>query len=188
MEATAALAARQDLADLLTAAASGDEAAFKVFYDRTSAKLFGVVLRLIGQRAVAEEVLQEVYIKVWQNASRYSAEASSPMTWLIAIARNAALDRLRRGRREREARDDGAADVDRQADRSAGDAFERVVDAGAIATALEGLSDIQKQIILLAYYQGYTRDELADRLGMPVATVKSHLRRGLLRMKEGLAR
>ena len=87
---------RDDLAALLAAAAGGDKSAFEQLYDATSAKLFGIVLRILHDRAVAEDILQEAYVRIWENASRFDAGKASPITWMATIARNRAIDEARR--------------------------------------------------------------------------------------------
>ena len=172
------------LNELLVAVAAGDRSAFAPLYQATSAKLFGVVLRILRNRQQAEEVLQEVYIRIWRRAADYRAEKGTPMTWMITIARNRSLDWRRRKQAEvpldeQPGREDwgGAGPRDWTA------AHQDVLD---LNRCLEELEEQQKDCILLAYCEGYTHQELAVRLDRPVGTVKSWIRRGQIRLKQCL--
>lgn len=172
------------LGDLLDGAAARDQRAFAELYAASSAKLFGVILRILRDREQASEVLQEVYLRIWQRAADYRPDKGAPMTWMIAIARNGALDR-RRGRRPElpldaiEALEDLANPLD---------GMVVGAQATALARCLGELDGRQRRSVVLAYAEGYTHAELALLLACPLGTVKSLIRRGLLRLKECLER
>jgi RNA polymerase sigma factor (sigma-70 family) len=180
--------ARDHLTDRLRAVALRDSAALRDVYDLTSAKLFGVCLRILVTREEAEDVLQEVYLTVWHRADLFDAARSSPITWLVTIARNKAIDRLR-------------AIGPRRADRSVDDEL-NVVDGGLdaltkiehdqdharLTACLDGLEPRTRDIIREAFFGGETYDALARRSGQPLGTVKSWVRRGLIALRECLER
>jgi RNA polymerase sigma-70 factor (ECF subfamily) len=169
---------------LLSQVGLGNRPAFGQLYDLTSAKLFGVCLRLLRDRAEAEDALQEVFIKIWHNAARFQQAEASPMAWLVAIARNQAIDKLRQRRAP-------ALDLD--------EAFE-VMDEGpgpeALAMAgdekakidhcLEQLPQDRAEAVRAAYVEGYSYLELATRFGLPLNTLRTWLRRSLLSLRECL--
>ena len=174
------------LVGLLDAVARGDRDAFSALYQRTSAKLYGICLRLLGSEAEAQDVLQDVYVTVWRKADRYEAAKASAITWLAVLARNQAIDRLRR---RTLASDDlgAAADV---ADESPS-AFELVgeaQDAERLSRCLEQLEERARAMIRAAFLDGATYTELAAREGVPLGTMKSWIRRGLLRLRGCLER
>lgn len=175
-----------DLPAILSAVASGDVAAFERLYGLTSAKLFGVILRIVRNRESAEDVMQDVYVKVWQASGSYSLEAGRPMTWLIAIARNRAIDVVRR-RREVAApvREDGSDwldDVPEPLDRET--AF---LDADRLSVCLRQLSEEHRGCFLLAYSDGLSREELSARFGRPVNTIKTWLHRSATTLRSCLS-
>jgi RNA polymerase sigma-70 factor, ECF subfamily len=176
-------ARRSALSDLLDGTVARDQRAFAELYAASSAKLFGVVLRILRDREQASEVLQEVYLRIWQRAADYRPDKGAPMTWMIAIARNGALDR-RRGRRPELPLDaiDELEDVANPVDGVIG------ARTKALGQCLGELESRQRQSLLLAYAEGYTHAELAVRLACPLGTVKSLIRRGLLRLKDCLER
>ncbi|HTM78339.1 MAG TPA: sigma-70 family RNA polymerase sigma factor [Devosia sp.] len=175
----------QDIDALIARCALRDRAAFRTLYQRTSAKLFGVVLRILKDRSEAEEAIQEVYVKIWQRADRYSAGPYSPISWLVAVARNHALDMLR-------ARRPVAADIDAalevpdagpNPERAAEDSDER----GRIEHCLGTLDPERADAVRGAYLDGYSYDELAQRYAVPLNTMRTWLRRSLLKLRECLA-
>ena len=175
------------LAALLARTALGDRAAFSDLYRATSAKLFGVSLRIVRERPLAEEAVQDSFVKIWNHAADYARAKSAPLTWMTAIVRNRSLDIVRRSREE--------PDIDEQltaalADESAAPAREAEANAQAhsIRDCLRGLDADERQTIALAFYHGLTHSELAAHLRRPMGTVKTHIRRGLMRLRECLAR
>lgn len=175
-----------ELSALLARAADGDRAAFREFYDRTSAKLFAIILRILIERGEAEDVLQEVFVTVWRKAAEFDPARASPVTWMATIARNRAIDRLRaRGSRPLAPLDD-AADV--RDDRPSADmVIDSDRDVARIHAALAALEPRHAAAIRSCYFEGTTYEALALREGVPVGTLKSWVRRGLLRMKAELA-
>lgn len=174
------------LVALLARIGTGDRPALKSLYVATSAKLYGVVLRIVQDRNEAEDVLQEIYITVWRKAAEYDATRASPITWLATIARNRAIDRLRaRASRPSAPLDQAAevADTTPGADRLA----EASDDARRVHAALAMLDPRHAAIIRAAYFEGLSYDALAEREGVPVGTLKSWVRRGLLRMRSGMS-
>ena len=170
--------------------ALGDRAAFGSLYDATSAKLFGTCLRVLNNRAEAEDALQEIYVKVWHNAGRYQVNGLSPMTWLITIARNHAIDRLRL-RRRAEARGGGDMDaVAEMADTAPGPEALALAssEAGRIDRCMTELEPERAAAVRSAYLTGDSYAELAERHGVPLNTMRTWLRRSLMRLKECLTR
>jgi len=187
-----------DLSRLLARASLGDRAAFATLYERTSSHLFAVVLRINRDRAQAEDILQEVYVNVWRAASSFDAAQSQPLTWLTSIARNRAIDSLRRSQTQpqlrtvspaidgRESEDDDVYDT--VADEAPGplDLLSRATDARALAACMDRLSALQRQSVALAFYQGLSHAEVAEQLRQPLGTVKSWVRRSLMTLKSCL--
>jgi RNA polymerase sigma-70 factor, ECF subfamily len=177
--------AADDIAGLISRVALGDRAAFRDLYTRTSAKLFGVCLRILKNRAEAEEALQEVYVKVWQRAGRYLQSGFSPISWLVAVARNHCLDVLR-GRKPIAEDIDLALDI---ADAGPGPE-QTAIDTGEwarIDRCLDQLDDVKSGAVRGAYLDGYTYEELAGRFGVPLNTMRTWLRRSLIKLKECLS-
>lgn len=176
---------RQDLVEALERTAQGDRVAFKRLYAATSSKLFGIVARILGRRELAEEVLQEVYIRVWQRAAKYNPSVGSPITWLVSIARNRALDEAKRKTmrsldelpevQQTSNEDDPLAD------------YERKEEWLRVQACLDQLEAENSEIVRLAYYYGMTREEIAARVNRPVSTVKTWLRRSLAQLKDCLS-
>ena len=173
-----------DISNLISRTGLGDRAAFRALYAATSAKLFGVCLRVLKNRTDAEDVLQEVYIKIWHNAAKYQVSGYSPMSWLIAIARNQSIDRIRARRPE----GSELAEADEVADHSPTPEQAAVMrgEAGRLQSCLEKLSPGRAEAVKAAYMEGYSYQELADRLEQPLNTVRTWLRRSLLSLRECL--
>lgn len=176
--------ARQDLVNALERIARGDKAAFELLYAATSVKLYGVVVRILGRRDLADEVLQEVYIRVWQRAGEYDAATSSPITWLATIARNRALDEAKR--KTMRSLDDSPEALQIPGDDDPRATHERNEDARRLDACLDRLEPEKKELVLLVYYYGMTREEISDRINRPVSTVKTWLRRSLAQIKDCL--
>jgi RNA polymerase sigma-70 factor (ECF subfamily) len=178
-------AASKEIADLISRCALRDRAAFKLLYDRTNAKLFGVTLRILKNRADAEEAIQEVYVKIWQRADRYIPGNTSPISWLVAVARNHSLDILR-------ARRPASEDIDEALDiADSGPTPEQATAAGQergrIEACLQTLENDRAEAIKGAYLDGYSYEELAERFAVPLNTMRTWLRRSLMRLKDCLA-
>ena len=184
----------RELSALLARAAIGDREAFARLYDRTSPHLFAVVLRINRDRAQAEDVLQEVYVNVWRAAQSFDAAQSQPLTWLTSIARNRAIDSLRRKHAEPSVRpaaptDDEEHDVyDDLADTAPGPLalLGQASDARALSHCMAALSGPQRQSVALAFYDGLTHAEVAAQMRQPLGTVKSWVRRALQVLKSCL--
>ena len=165
----------RELAQLLARAGLGDRAAFATLYERTSAHLFAVVLRINRDRAQAEDILQEVYVNVWRSAQSFDAAQSQPLTWLTSVARNRAIDSLRRAQSQPQIQ---------AAPTSGGDELlSRASEARALTHCMEGLSAPQRQSVALAFFDGLSHAEVADQLQQPLGTVKSWVRRALMALK-----
>jgi RNA polymerase sigma factor (sigma-70 family) len=187
-----------DLSRLLARAGLGDRAAFATLYERTSSHLFAVVLRINRDRAQAEDILQEVYVNVWRAARSFDAAQSQPLTWLTSIARNRAIDSLRRVQTQPQMQIQsgagGAADgedenvYDTVADASPGplDLLSRASEARVLDQCMEKLTALQRQSVALAFFHGLSHAEVAAQLRQPLGTVKSWVRRALMTLKSCL--
>jgi RNA polymerase sigma-70 factor (ECF subfamily) len=180
------LRSSDELAALIGAVAAGDRAAFRVVYERTSAKLYGICLRLLGSEAEAEDVLQEAYVTVWRNARRFDSAKASAITWLAVIARNKAIDRLRRRRPVADGLE-AAAEVPDEGPLATA-VIEQKDDARRLAHCLDELDERARAMIRAAFLDGASYPELAEREGVPLGTMKSWIRRGLMRLKGCLER
>jgi len=179
-----------ELESMLARIALGDRSAFDGLYNATSAKLFGVCLRVLKDRAEAEETLQEVYLRVWDAAVRYRSGEASPISWLVAIARNRSIDRLRarKTRSGREEADGSAADL--MADDAPGPE-QLAIAAGErnrIVACFEELPPDRSDAVRRAYLDGDSYAELAARYGVPLNTMRTWLRRSLVKLRECLSR
>ncbi len=184
------------LGDLMSRVAIRDQAAFKQLYDETVCCLLGIALRMLHDRAWAEEVVQEIYVSVWHTAPNYSPLKAQPMTWLMAIARNKSMDALRSSNADRKhcvrptraSGDEDDVEFPEIADHGAGPLEQLVhaADTHQLRCCLERLEPQQRQAIALAFYDGLTHAELALHLRQPLGTVKAWVRRGLDRLKRCL--
>jgi len=171
------------LATLLAACSQGDRSAFARLYEGTSAQLFGVAVRILRREDWAEEVLQDCYVSIWNHARSYRPGLSAPMTWMTSIVRNRCLDWLRRPSLET-IDEDGKLIENAMSDTPDPLAeLERRADASAIARCLQALEARQRQAIALAFYDGLSHSELASHMRQPLGTVKTWVRRGLIRLK-----
>ena len=175
------------LESLLARSALRDRAAFAELYRAAGAKLFAVSLRIVRERGLAEEALQDGFVNIWNHAADYSRERAAPMTWMAAIVRNRSLDIVRRSREEPDIDDALAQNL---ADEGASPELEVAERATAhtLRDCLGKLEAEHRQTIALAFYHGLTHSELADHLRRPLGTVKTHIRRGLLKLKDCLMR
>ena len=178
-------AARARLVEALVATGREDRSAFRTVYDLTSAKLFGVVLRICNDRGAAEEVLSDVYLTIWKRAGAYEPGRASPISWLATIARNRAIDWRRASARVPSTPLEEAPDIaDDRA--SAFDLLAQDEGARALHLCLDALDDKQRGAIRTAFFDGLTYAEIAEREAVPIGTMKSWVRRGLIRLKECL--
>jgi len=177
---------RDEVENLIARVGLGDRVAFSALYDATSAKLFGVCLRILNDRAEAEDALQEVFVKIWQKADTYAANGYSPMTWLITLARNLAIDRLRM-------RKAGSVDIDEVYDLAdSGPTPEAAALASSERKQIDGCLDELKpdraDAVRGAYLDGYSYNELAARYDVPLNTMRTWLRRSLINLRDCLTR
>jgi RNA polymerase sigma-70 factor (ECF subfamily) len=169
--------------DILRGIAGGDEQALSALYDRYRLILFGLILRILHSRTEAEDVLQEVFLQVWRRAADFDEARGRPFTWLVTLARSRAIDRLR-----------SLSSRERTAQESARDAPDHVSDAAddavkseqgeIVRRALGELPEEQRQTLLLAYFEGLTQSEIAERTRTPLGTVKTRMRSGMIRLRQ----
>jgi RNA polymerase sigma-70 factor, ECF subfamily len=172
--------------ELLKAVAARDEAALGRIYDRYRVILFGVLLRILNDRAEAEDVLQEVFLQVWRRAGDFDENRGRPFTWLVTLARSRGIDRLRTlASRERVA-EASAKEMEDEVSDAASDAV-RSEQRGVVNKALDQLPEEQKRPLMLAYFDGLTQSEIAKQLGAPLGTVKTRMRTGMIRLRELLS-
>jgi RNA polymerase sigma-70 factor (ECF subfamily) len=174
-----------ELVWLLAAVAKGDEAAFERLYAATRAKLYGVVLRILRRSDLANEVLQETYLKVWNSAGQFDPARASPITWMVAIARNRAIDLIRKKtetsiEEEPEVMAVAGESSDPLARREMTEELKRLL------ACMGRLDEERRRMVLLAYYTGNTREQLAQQFDKPVNTIKTWLRRSLAEIRECL--
>jgi RNA polymerase sigma-70 factor (ECF subfamily) len=172
-----------ELVWLLAATAKGDEAAFERLYAATRAKLYGIVLRILRRADVADDVVQEAYVKIWNSAGQFDPALCAPVTWMVSIARARAIDVLR-ARIEISVEDEPealqAAAVEAGPLRAMNEELTRLL------ACMGRLDEDRRRLVLIAYYTGNTRQELADEFGVPVTSVKTWLRRALAEIRECL--
>jgi len=168
------------LEDLLASIADHDRAAFAELYRRTAPKLYGIALRILGEPARTEDAVQDAYVRIWRGANGYDAARGRPITWLATIVRNIAIDR-----RRSEISRGAARTVDLDLDLIAQDGGDGASSEGiaALRACLERLDPEQRQMVISAYLDGHSREELADSSGRPVGTIKSWLHRSLLQLR-----
>lgn len=182
------MADAEHLARLLALTASGDQRAFQQLYRDSSSHLFGLLLRILKRRDLAEEALQDCYVKIWQKAETYEPQKGAPLTWMMTVARYRALDLLRVKRPEVEMPEEGE-EVPFSMEDVSESPEDRAIESdgiGRMEGCMKSLQQEQRQSVLLAYYEGYTHQELAERLKAPLGTVKSWVRRGLSKLRECL--
>jgi RNA polymerase sigma-70 factor (ECF subfamily) len=174
-----------DLVSLLGRVAARDRDAFATLYEATSAKLWGVVLRVLTRRDVAEDVLQEVYVKIWERAGSFDPERASPITWMATIARNRAIDEVRR-RAPVSIEDAPEALEVAESGPDPLEGTQQSEELRRLQECLQGLEPERREMVLLAYYTGLSRDELAQRFSHPVNTIKTWLHRSLAQLRKCL--
>jgi len=180
------IASGPDLAQLLSQVAARDRAAFAALYKQTHAKLYGVIARILVRSDLAGEVLQEAYVRIWRNSGDFDPAKGSPIAWMATIARNRALDEVRRVRPVSledmpEGFEPAAEAVDPLASR------ERSEGLSALLDCLAKLDEEKRAILMLAYYHGASREALAERFDRPVPTIKTWLHRSLAQLRDCLA-
>jgi RNA polymerase sigma-70 factor (ECF subfamily) len=172
--------------DFLARVARGDKAAFAVVYDRTAARVLGLIRRILIDPAQSEEVCQEVFLEIWQTASRFEPNKGQATTWILTMAHRRAIDRIRSSQagRDRDLRI-GVRDFHRDYD----DVSERAeirLENERVMRAMQQLTELQRQAITLAYYEGFTQTEISAKLGVPLGTIKTRLRDGMIRLRDAM--
>jgi RNA polymerase sigma factor (sigma-70 family) len=176
-------AMRSQLAAALVRVGGGDRAALRIVYQDTSAKLFGVCLRILKDRSEAEDVLQDVYVTVWRKAASFDPGRASPITWMVAIARNRAIDRLRASAVSRRMEPIESADAVSDPAPAAVERVEMAQQHQRLSRCLAELEARHASAIRAAFLDGTTYEELAARMSVPLGTMKSWIRRGLLKLR-----
>ena len=171
------------MANALSAVATGDRAALEKLYHLTSGRLFAVIARIVRNRERAEDVLQETFVKVWHRAGRFDSEKGSPMTWLCVIARNTALNELRRTEPAREAAGAELSEIEDDSHKPADEWLCDQQDSAALSRCMDELQPDHRRSIVLAFFGGLSHSELAEKIDVPLGTMKSWIRRGLARLK-----
>jgi RNA polymerase sigma-70 factor (ECF subfamily) len=171
---------------LLERVSNGDQEAFAALYDLTAARVLGLIRRVLKDPAQSEEVAQEVFLEVWQTASRFDSTKGGGATWILTMAHRRAVDRVRASQAGRD-RDTkvGIRDFTPDYD-SVAETVEVTVEHERVAKALSRLTDLQRQAVELAYYGGYSHSEVATMLSVPIGTVKTRLRDGMIRLRDEL--
>ena len=174
------------LGELLRRSSLGDERAFAELYDATSARLYGLTLRVVRNPTQAEEVAQEAYLEIWRTAARFDPDRGSPLAWMMTIAHRRAVDRVRSaeaaGRRE-ELYEQRTRVIEHD---STAEAAHSELEARRVRAALDDLTPNQREAVSLAYLGGYTHTEVAAMLALPVGTAKTRIRDGLIRLRDNL--
>jgi RNA polymerase sigma-70 factor (ECF subfamily) len=178
---------QQALEDLLARTALNDREAFESLYEHISSRLLGFILKMLQNKAEAEDVLQDVFIKLWHKAKDYRAHEGAAMSWLYTLTRNQTIDYIRSKNRKASV-SMSEAESGKQAEQNLAFYEINTEDAIAIDYCLEQLANLQKNSILQAFYFGFTYEELAQRASVPLGTVKTRIRRGLQKLKECLNR
>ena len=175
---------------LLGRVATGDRRSFAELYDRFSRVLFSVAYRVLNSQEAAEDVLQDVFIQIWEKAPLYDPQRGKPLTWAVTLTRNKAIDRLRaiqRRNRLQDAVEKEALTFEQFDDRSSVEAVEGMETGAMVRAAIRRLSPDQRQAIELAFFSGLTQTEIAERLGEPLGTVKARIRRGMMKLRDVIA-
>ena len=176
-----------DLAAVMAAVAAGEQRALERFYRLTIGRVFGLALRIVRDRATAEEVAEDVYVQVWHTAASYDPRRCAPLGWALVICRSRALDRLRRA--DRAILDpDPTERLDAVAELAPGlqDLLQATQEHAALHAALSRLQPVQRQILGLAFFRGLSHSEIAAAANLPLGTIKSHVRRALVTLREEL--
>ncbi len=180
----------EEMVRLAGAMAQGDKASLGRLYDLLGRPLYSLALRITGDAAEAQDVVQDVFLQLWHKAAEYQPSRGSYFSWAATLTRNRALDRVRMRKRRGEIIRESAGDIQpaREVDQlDSGDALWLREKAGAVRVALAGLPEEQRTAIELAFFSGLTQQQIAERLGDPLGTVKARIRRGLLRLRDSLA-
>jgi RNA polymerase sigma-70 factor, ECF subfamily len=179
---------RQLDADLIEQVARGDASAFSLLYDRFSPGLYSMVMRMTGDEAEAQDVLQDAFSHIWRKASTYDRSRSAAFTWAVMVTRNKCIDRMRIRQRVSRVAERMAAEVDGQTqlDDTSAEETEMREQRNRVRTALSEVAPDQRQAIELAFFSDLTHEQIAEKLGAPLGTVKARIRRGLLKLRDVL--
>ncbi|MFJ6479542.1 MULTISPECIES: ECF RNA polymerase sigma factor SigK [unclassified Streptomyces] len=175
---------RPDLAEVVQQVARGDERAFSTLYDALAPMVFGIVIRVVRDRAQSEEVAQEVMIDLWRQAARYRPESGAVTTWAATIAHRRAVDRVRSAQASADRERAQAAREHRTAFDEVAERVETRLESEQVRRCLRGLTELQRQAVTLAYYQGLTYREVAESLHVALPTIKTRMRDGLIRLRD----
>ncbi len=173
--------------ELLKRTGEGDRQSFEALYDRYSGVLFSTAYRILNDQAAAEDVLQDVFIQIWEKAPLYDSARGKPLTWAVTMTRNKSIDRLRSQQRRNRLRDEmeiHASIFEEFSDRSSLDELESMETGELVRNAVQQLSKEQRQAIELAFFSGMSQAEIAETLCEPLGTVKARIRRGMMKLKE----
>ncbi len=178
--------AAPDLGDLLRRCGRADESAFARVYDATSARLYGLAVRVVRDPAQAEEVTQESFLEIWRTASRFDPDRGSPLAWMLTITHRKAVDRVRSAESSSR-RDTTYHHPNQPVDHDAtAEAAQASLEAHRVRGAMSTLTEVQREAVGLAYFGGYTHSEVATMLDLPVGTAKTRIRDGLIRLRDAL--
>lgn len=174
------------LDELIRRVSSGDQSAFSDLYDATASRLLGLVKRILVDHAQSEEVAQEVFLEIWQTATRFDRSKGAALSWMLTIAHRRAIDRVRSAQsgRDRDIKI-GIRDIGTDYD-DVSESVETKVESERVKIAMASLTELQRQAVTLAYYGGYTQTEVAEMLSIPLGTVKTRLRDGMMRLRDEL--
>ncbi len=176
--------------ELMRRIGQGDRRSFEELYDRFSGVLFSTAYRVLNNREAAEDVLQDVFIQIWEKAPLYDPARGKPMTWAVTLTRNKSIDRLRSTQRRNRLQDDVEREsqtVEQFDDRSSFDAVASGETGALVREAIQKLSKDQREAIELAFFSSLTQTEIAGRLDVPLGTVKARIRRGMMKLKDVLS-
>ncbi|MFJ6793768.1 ECF RNA polymerase sigma factor SigK [Streptomyces sp. NPDC091268] len=173
-----------DLTDVMHKVAQGDKQAFSALYDALAPMVFGIIVKVVRDRAQSEEVAQEVMINLWRQAARYRPEAGSVTTWAATIAHRRAVDRVRSAQAATDREHAQAAREHTTAFDEVAEQVETRLESEQVRRCLRGLTELQRQAVTLAYYGGLTYREVAEALRAPLPTIKTRMRDGLIRLRD----
>lgn len=175
-----------DLGELLKLSGLGDEVAFAQLYDASSARVFGLALRVVRDSAQAEEVVQEGFLEIWRTAARFDPNKGSALSWLFTIVHRKAVDRVRSAEASTRRETTYHHKTQPIEHDTTAEAVEASFEARRVRTALDTLTAVQRQALELAYFGGYTHTEVASMLDLPVGTAKTRIRDGLIRLRDAM--
>lgn len=168
---------------LLSASGRGDRKAFAKLYDLVAGPVYGTIRKILRDEAMSEEVTQDVMLEIWRRSSMYDQEKGAAVTWILTTAHRRAIDRVRSEEaHRRRTRATGIADFERSFDSTA-DAAVTSTDRAEVTQLLRTLTDLERETIILAYFEGMTHSEISEKLNVPLGTIKSRMRSGLMRLR-----